>query len=1150
MNYPTEVVLSYNEAEQQILEIVKQHASASQIIIFAPSLPWEASMFQRPQQLARFLAKQGVLVFYLQPVRSWPPVFDEVENGLIVCQAPSDTFHVVPNAFIYALTWNIPLLAYFPSQRVIYDYLDEISVFQGEQIRMQRDHGDYLIKADLVLATSQNLYHQAVTLREDCVLCQNGADIEHFSKAITPSTLPDDLRSIVEKGKPIIGYHGAMARWFDYDLLQELARRREDLEFVLIGIDHDQSLQESQILETKNIHWLGPKSYQELPDYLAYFNAGIIPFQVNEITNATSPIKLFEYMAAGKPVIASPMQETARYGEFVLIASTVDEWNDQLDQALTDGTDAKKRSALIEAANANSWQARASLILEKLTMIGAAPRKLPWYWRLQSGEGRVQRLLRLFARGIKVWRMTGFKGFAKGFFFKFNDQINTLRRIQFFKRPRALQETYLLEDNSQVTLYTDDTNLFGDYWPRRILSGQQNQPEVKISLIATVYNEESNVVEWVDAILNQTLLPHEIIIVDAGSTDRTLELLKERTQASQILVELISEKKINIAVGRNLAIEKASHQVIAVSDFGCRPHKDWLENISAPFRLDADTEVVCGWYTAVDNQGKVVPYRGWPILSEVEPQHFIPSSRSVAFTKSAWEKAGGYPEWLTLTGEDTYFALELKRYASRWAFVPSAVVDWMAPISLSELWKKAYSWTIGNGEAGIQSSLYLNVAKRLIYGALGLIVAILLLVIALIYFPKNQDWMVWTATLTFIAVLITISKKLRDQLLSLQWIETLGLRIAQVSGFLKGASRKTAIDAKRLAKTKGLIFLLCGTPIDDTGGGARTTQLALEFLRQGYWVVYINRYPKWEHQQAVVQIAHPNLFVSELSQFYWIDFAAKYQQLLVNMDMQCIVELPTQDFLPLMQNIKNNGGKITYEMIDDWDSSLGGSWYTPNVEQEIIRISDHLVATAPILQKKMEKASSRPVGMMPNAVNGRLFNPHRQYKRPADLPRASWSAIYIGALWGDWFDWDLLTATASAYPQAAIVAVGDYRGQCIAPPPNLYFLGLKAQTDLPSYLAHSEVAIIPWKVNSITQATSPLKLYEYLAMRKPVVVPDLKPLQGIPGLLRSNSNEEFIRLVGEARDAKMPLNDMDAFITENNWQARVGQLLKWMKNEI
>jgi hypothetical protein len=268
-----------------------------------------------------------------------------------------------------------------------------------------------------------------------------------------------------------------------------------------------------------------------------------------------------------------------------------------------------------------------------------------------------------------------------------------------------------------------------------------------------------------------------------------------------------------------------------------------------------------------------------------------------------------------------------------------------------------------------------------------------------------------------------------------------------------------------------------------------------------------------------------------------------------NKAVECLVEYPTPDFMPLIETIKQAGAYITYEMIDDWDSSLGGSWYTPNIEREIIRISDHLTATAPALQTKMEKMSGRTVGMMPNAVNSRLFNPLRRYQRPADLPRADWVAVYIGALWGDWFDWDLLAATADAYPQAAIVAVGDYRDQCAAPPPNLFFLGLKAQSDLPPYLAHSDVAIIPWKVNSITQATSPLKLYEYLAMRKPVVVPDLKPLQGIPGLFRSKTDAEFIRLVGQAREAQLPMTDIDAFIAENNWQARVGQLIKLMNDK-
>ncbi len=162
------------------------------------------------------------------------------------------------------------------------------------------------------------------------------------------------------------------------------------------------------------------------------------------------------------------------------------------------------------------------------------------------------------------------------------------------------------------------------------------------------------------------------------------------------------------------------------------------------------------------------------------------------------------------------------------------------------------------------------------------------------------------------------------------------------------------------------------------------------------------------------------------------------------------------------------------------------------------------------------------------------------------MPQGAWTATYIGALWGDWFDWDLLTSLAAQYPQAAIVVIGDYRGQCPNPSPNLTFLGLKPQLALPAYLAHTDVAIIPWKVNNITQATSPLKLYEYLAMRRPVVTPDLKPLVGIPGVFRAADEKDFLRLVNEVRTAKLPVDEIDRFIAENNWQARIRQLVGWL----
>ena len=128
-------------------------------------------------------------------------------------------------------------------------------------------------------------------------------------------------------------------------------------------------------------------------------------------------------------------------------------------------------------------------------------------------------------------------------------------------------------------------------------------------------------------------------------------------------------------------------------------------------------------------------------------------------------------------------------------------------------------------------------------------------------------------------------------------------------------------------------------------------------------------------------------------------------------------------------------------------------------------------------------------------------------------------------------------------PEAAVIVIGDYHGQCPNPPSNLHFLGLKAQRSLPAYLAHSHVAIIPWVVNPITQATSPLKVYEYLTMRKPVVAPALRPLHNLPGVLLATDLSDFIAKVRSARHMQLSQEEIAAFTTHNNWQARVEAIL-------
>lgn len=1132
-----------SEIEAEIMRIASSYPDARSIVIFAPSLAWSGKMFQRPQQLARALARVGALVFYVQPERSWPAWFTEIEPRLVLCQTPLDVFHVLPEAFVYTLPWNLSLLAYFINPRVIYDYLDDLSVFQGGSQLLQM-HRKYLHKAEIVIASAWQLLEEVQTLRSDVLWIPNAADVNHFFLGKRPIP-PADLKPLLDIGKPILGYQGALAHWFDYDLVQSIARARRDISIVLIGPDYDSSIRRHSLLEEPNIHWLGAKSYEELPAYVSHFDIGCIPFVVNRITNATSPIKLFEYFAAGKPVIISPMQESMRY-QYVLIAGNTDEWVRHIDEALQKASDQSFRQALQQYAAKNRWEDRAERLLERIQAM--PPHQARRLWPNVALRRKMHRIMPLLYKAIEITRLTGFRGLLKSIYYKSYDfwsaRITKILDLFF----SDWKDGYILEDNSQVTLYTDRVDLFPGYKKRKPLS-QTGRPSVQVAVISTCKNEEANAAQWIAQLAEQTVKPSEVIIVDGGSTDNTVQVLKAAAQKYSLPIKVIEQAGVNIAAGRNIAVRQASSSVIASLDFGCHPYPDWLEKLIMPFQADPSTEIVAGWYQAIDPNGQKSKFPGWPQLEQISPQDFIPSSRSLAFTKEAWAKIGGYPEWLTLTGEDTYFALEGKRLCRNWAFVPEAVVRWEAPRSWSEFWEKARSWAIGNGEIGYKARLFWRLLLRVIWCSIFLLIGLVGLGTLFWVGLQGTKWALWLGISLALGACIGLA--------TLSWVKwgdpfyvpgILGLNFAQVMGFWIGTRRRNEVTLRRLREAKGVFFLLAGAPLTDTGGGSRPAQLALELLKHGYWVVYINRYPSYETQRVHVPIAHPNLFQIELPHFNWNQFANSYALPLASLPKVALIEFPSADFLPLISSIRNIGGKIVYEMIDDWDTALGARWYSPAIERKIIQDSNVLIGTAPSLQDKLTRIGGKPAHLLPNAVNRHLFDPERDYPRPVDLPEAEWSAIYIGALWGEWFDWELLVALARRYPRASVVVIGDYRGQCPNPPVNLKFLGLRAQRQLPAYLAHTNVAIIPWKVTPITQATSPLKVYEYLAMYRPVVAPDLVPLRGIPGVLTARHPEEFLQLVDQARTVTLDKEAIETFIRKNDWTARVEQLLEWLSD--
>lgn len=224
----------------------------------------------------------------------------------------------------------------------------------------------------------------------------------------------------------------------------------------------------------------------------------------------------------------------------------------------------------------------------------------------------------------------------------------------------------------------------------------------KFSLVSTVFNEMVRLAATIRDIEHQSLKPAEIVITDAGSTDGTFEALHKWSLESSIDIIILQKKKCNVAEGRNLAIRNAACDLIVSTDFGCRFHPEWLESLVQHFD-DPAVKVVGGNFSVLEQE-----FKSWPELAAYicangyrnkMDNAFLPSSRSIAYYKHVWEKAGGYPEELTLAGDDTNFAIVLKKKGFKITLEPRPFVYWLRPLMLSGYLKEAKRYAIGDAES-------------------------------------------------------------------------------------------------------------------------------------------------------------------------------------------------------------------------------------------------------------------------------------------------------------------------------------------------------------------------------------------------------------------------------------------------------------------
>lgn len=242
-------------------------------------------------------------------------------------------------------------------QALVYYCVDEWSKFTFmDSSAMRSMEIDLLQKADIVFVTADHLYRDKVQFNKNTYLIEHGVDHDHFSKALSKSfPVPDDIRKIKN---PILGFFGLIHEWIDIDLIERIAHLRPEWSIVMIG---KISIDVSRLQECENVHFLGQKPYDCLPSYCQYFDIGLIPFVINELTLNVNPIKLREYLSAGLPVVSTPLPEVEKYSDIVRIAHSPEEMIAEVEYILKNNTkeSAQNRSSRMEK---ETWQAKAEQI--------------------------------------------------------------------------------------------------------------------------------------------------------------------------------------------------------------------------------------------------------------------------------------------------------------------------------------------------------------------------------------------------------------------------------------------------------------------------------------------------------------------------------------------------------------------------------------------------------------------------------------------------------------------------------------------------------------------------------------------------------------------------------------------------------------------
>ncbi|MCL1500190.1 glycosyltransferase family 1 protein [Xanthomonas nasturtii] len=367
-----------------------QFDPARPTLVCLSHLRW-SFVYQRPQHLMSHFARDANVLFWEEPIacdatEPWLDVRGE-EDGVHVLvprlpagcegEAAVQVQRRLLDGYLAELGVRDLLLWYYtpmsqgfsahlPARTVVYDCMDELSAFRGAPPELVQRERELLQRADVVFTGGYSIWEVKRALHANTHAFPSSVDVAHFAAARTPQQEPEDQRGITH---PRLGFYGVIDERFDVALLRDIAAQRPQWQFVMIG--PVVKIDPSELPQAANIHYLGGKTYDELPGYLSGWDVALMPFAMNASTRFISPTKTPEYLAGGCPVVSTPIHDVVRtYGDtgVVRIADTADAFVAACAAALQDSAD---RGQLLDSADAvlgdMSWDHTYALMKETLS---------------------------------------------------------------------------------------------------------------------------------------------------------------------------------------------------------------------------------------------------------------------------------------------------------------------------------------------------------------------------------------------------------------------------------------------------------------------------------------------------------------------------------------------------------------------------------------------------------------------------------------------------------------------------------------------------------------------------------------------------------------------------------------------------------------